>query len=547
MRAVAQQLALAEQHGLFKRAKASDVVSNLLCLMLNFSCCSQSSLSQRPLPVATSVDVFISHSWSCPAWMKILAICHHMNFDFAIILSSLAGMMSVLALVLHAGSLHTVSQMDWNLLSFCLLGCPMVAFLVAYLFGHLCSSQTFWFDRLCVDQGHAMLRAQTLRAVPAFIAKSRQILILWDGTFFDRLWCIYELAVQAKTSTTDCIKIVPMWKPMWVLSFCLGLWTGVGLLVAFCDKDEPPLKTETRASMFVSFYSNYAWTPVSFIFISPFFSWLCLQKLQQHKSMLDSMLKFDIRNAKCMLETDRQTIVEQVLSLFDEALEPPIKVSFASDISEVVDEDANTPLVLSESFQEIRHITSYPNNEEILDQFNAYVRGPVCDSVVKSMGKEEYISFSLCLVTIMPAIWSGAVYVLGCDGDTDCEKSAVDRGYRSVSQYMLGNAIMNLIVQPLIVSMTCPLVLQTIHWVASFAVGSAPRMIIGSLINALVLFLWNSFCIAECGMCLVVFARYSHSWCVFFVAGLIVPLWMVWFLYFRRRTRARQSPTLLCS
>ena len=192
MRAVAQQLALAEQHGLFKRAKASDVVSNLLCLMLNFSCCSQSSLSQRPLPVATSVDVFISHSWSCPAWMKILAICHHLNFDFAIILSSLAGMMAVLALVLHAGSLHTVSQMDWNLLSFCLLGCPMVAFLVAYLFGHLCSSQTFWFDRLCVDQGHAMLRAQTLRAVPvSWIEIRRSPVDIENPPIFDRVSYIY--------------------------------------------------------------------------------------------------------------------------------------------------------------------------------------------------------------------------------------------------------------------------------------------------------------------------------------------------------------------
>ena len=35
------------------------------------------------------------------------------------------------------------------------------------------------------------------------------------------------------------------------------------------------------------------------------------------------MAEFQLGNAKCTLETDRRVIEEQVLSLFDEALEPP--------------------------------------------------------------------------------------------------------------------------------------------------------------------------------------------------------------------------------
>lgn len=44
------------------------------------------------------------------------------------------------------------------------------------------------------------------------------------------------------------------------------------------------------------------------------------------------MSEFDFRNAKCTLETDRLAIEEQVLSLFDEALEPAISVAFDAEM-----------------------------------------------------------------------------------------------------------------------------------------------------------------------------------------------------------------------
>ena len=47
--------------------------------------------------------------------------------------------------------------------------------------------------------------------------------------------------------------------------------------------------------------------------------------------MLDQMAAFDLRNAKCTLESDRRVIDEQVLSLWDEALEPPVSVAFGSE------------------------------------------------------------------------------------------------------------------------------------------------------------------------------------------------------------------------
>lgn len=48
---------------------------------------------------ALKVDLFLSHSWSCPNWKKLLAMCHFLNLDLAIISSITASTMAVVFLV----------------------------------------------------------------------------------------------------------------------------------------------------------------------------------------------------------------------------------------------------------------------------------------------------------------------------------------------------------------------------------------------------------------------------------------------------------------
>ena len=58
--------------------------------------------------------------------------------------------------------------------------------------------------------------------------------------------------------------------------------------------------------------------------------WLCTQKLQKHEKMLNQMKHFDVRSAECTVESDRIVIQEQIVNLFDEALEPPVQVPFGT-------------------------------------------------------------------------------------------------------------------------------------------------------------------------------------------------------------------------
>ena len=139
----------------------------------------------------STVELFISHSWKCPSWQKLLALCHFLNLDLAIFLSFFACIFAVIFLLLRSGSLSAVAQEPESLLSGSLYWWPVFAFAMTYFCGHLLSNKSFWFDRLCIDQENLLRRCQALKAVPAFVAQSERMIILLDETYFSRLWCIY--------------------------------------------------------------------------------------------------------------------------------------------------------------------------------------------------------------------------------------------------------------------------------------------------------------------------------------------------------------------
>lgn len=192
--------------------------------------------------------------------------------------------------------------------------------------------------------------------------------------------------------------------------------------------------------------------------------------------MLDQMAEFDLRNAKCTLETDRRVIEEQVLSLWDEALEPTVSVAFGAEDVCRDQEDFLLPKLPSD----VRHITGYPDDDQIINQFNAYVRGPLRDSVVESMGKEDDWSFRLCLVATMPYVCLSVLFIMSCDGCSDCAKSASYAGFSSVWQYTMTNLVFWVCLAPLVLLIEFQLVLKSCNWVSQQLSETSLRMLLGS-------------------------------------------------------------------
>ena len=189
MHAIQGQVALAREHGLFKAASASQVLWHLLLVVTGNS---ELGVSQHDsLPVVTKVDFFISHSWSCPSWIKFLALCHQLNFDLAIASSLFACLFATAFLVSWCGSVTGVAQHP-RLLQALVIPWPTAVFFTTYFLGHLLKSgASFWIDQVCIHQRNLLKKTQTLQALPGIVAQSSQMLVVWDEIYFQRLWCNY--------------------------------------------------------------------------------------------------------------------------------------------------------------------------------------------------------------------------------------------------------------------------------------------------------------------------------------------------------------------
>ena len=481
MQTIRKQAEHARLYELCKGARARHVIWNLALPEI--------CAAKDDLPSVSHVDVFLCHSWSSSTWMKMVALCHYLYFHLALSTSAATMIGAVCFLVIRAGSLTAVSQESRVFLMQTLVGWPVAVFLLVYFCGYIFDRKTFWFDRLCVNQGNLHLKTQTLQAVPAFVAEAEKMLVLWDDTLCGKLWCVYEMAIRAKTSTTSSTDVVPVSLPVWTL-----LWTGYWMLIslgATWGARSPIVDLDQFSgciSLFFYYFGdleNLIYYPLALIPLSC----ICLGKIDSHKRMLDQMASFDLRDATCTLETDRIVIKQLVLGLFDEAVLPPLWFSFddpSTLTAEETDPDASHPLVSADIVDVFRHITSYPSVEEIINEFNSYVRGPLRDRVIVSLGTEEKVPLKLCLLVSSFLLPFGLVNFVGCDGHTDCETAAKNLGFQSVGAYFAVNLAIDALFWPLSGATMYPLMLRAIKVVTDLTSDQFSRILLGSLASTVV-------------------------------------------------------------
>ena len=278
------------------------------------------------------------------------------------------------------------------------------------------------------------------------------------------------------------------------------------------------------------FYDELAPLPV-LVMAPMLLAWFGFEKLDGHKQMLDQMASFDFRNAQCTLETDRVVLQRQVQDLFDEALEPSLSISIdAAGVSETVsDADSADPLLLKKVLQGSRHVTSYPTEEEVIDHFNAYVRGPLRDRVVSLMGHEMDISLKLCAVSNLPVVLLGFFLVFSCDRHSDCS-SALVQGYASVSHYLVTTALINCVIVPLLMSFAFPLALRANHLVTLLVKGKVWRFVFGFVVSSLVFAFVNVLQAAGAAGMVVIACQGSTPWVIgYSIAGLLM-FFLAWVL-----------------
>ena len=199
-------------------------------------------------------------------------------------------------------------------------------------------------------------------------------------------------------------------------------------------------------------------------------------------------------------------------SLFDEAYEAPVRVAFGADSE---DEASEAALLAREVLEPVRGITSYPGRAEIFEQFNAFVKGPLKESVEERLGKEVDISLKLSIAGWLPFVFFAPMYA--CEG-LSCNDYAALLATSSPTLMMVTNCLLNSFAVPAMIACWIPLLLRAAVKVADIDVAlQLPVMI---LLGLLLTCLTSVYIGAVQAMGYIVVLQFSLLWLLALLAAL---------------------------
>ncbi|CAE6973405.1 unnamed protein product [Symbiodinium sp. CCMP2592] len=144
-----------------------------------------------------TISMFWSHSWHGKAWRKWITLLLFYNgwaaTAIACIGSTVASVLFALEVLPVLGPdnfTEYVSQDMWQSFWAALVG--MILYLSVLVFWR--PSGSIFLDMICIDQVNKRNKGQALLSMGAFLKSSESMLVLWDATYSDRLWTMFEIA-----------------------------------------------------------------------------------------------------------------------------------------------------------------------------------------------------------------------------------------------------------------------------------------------------------------------------------------------------------------
>ncbi|CAE7655314.1 pth [Symbiodinium microadriaticum] len=231
------------------------------------------------------ISTFWSHSWHGGHWKKILAIVTFYSGTAAVSLALLTGVF--MAVLFSLGALPGIERgwfikgSHWSCWS------TFSGFVVASLAMVLWRPQTgIFLDRVCISQHNDRLKTDAILSLAGLLKNSDKMLILWDPTWTQRLWCLFELAAFLKSKTTQEQHLIvrPIFMgPLSILSFLTFFAVAVPIATA------PINSPRTTVTLMVAIASSFCAVAFpTFSTIRRYFRDLDTMKLQLLSISVDS-------------------------------------------------------------------------------------------------------------------------------------------------------------------------------------------------------------------------------------------------------------------
>jgi len=157
------------------------------------------------------IDEFWSHSWHGEARRKILLLLLLKNGPAAILMGTLGALaMMILQVTGIVPGLYRKHPLlgdgsSYEFAPYSLLVGIGLCTLTILLWR---PQQAVFLDQICIHQHDGSLKMEGILNIGAIMKKSRSLLVLWDSTYVERLWCIFEMAAFLKGHESEEVDIV---------------------------------------------------------------------------------------------------------------------------------------------------------------------------------------------------------------------------------------------------------------------------------------------------------------------------------------------------
>ncbi|CAJ1403201.1 unnamed protein product [Effrenium voratum] len=194
-------------------------VSIVWCAMLGYSIGTTWVFGDVSSP-ACRIRKFVSHSWHAAVWFKVLSLLLVYNLKAAAVAGQTA---ACLMMVLFSfGKLPGFAQAPWSLFA------GVLVFLAVLAFRR--PQEPVFLDRLCINQLSSKAKGEGVLCIGGVLKASEELLVIWDRSYCERLWCIFELAAFLKAHADEATVKVRV-QPLSLATLCMA---SFGLNVALC-------------------------------------------------------------------------------------------------------------------------------------------------------------------------------------------------------------------------------------------------------------------------------------------------------------------------
>ncbi|CAE7207427.1 pucI [Symbiodinium sp. CCMP2456] len=256
---------------------------------------------------AAELDVFLSHTWRTSGRWKVFALLLQSGWMF--LLLSWMGFLVVSVALYWA----EVLPRPFTSPSFLrVLGVPvtchvgpflMPIYLPAMFVGVLCaayspqvcSTQCF-LDVVCIHQVDEKLMLRGIYSLGGFLARSKELRVLWSPPYFSRKWCVFEMAAYRAANPTGRIRLVPLFLEVTILALWTSLYFTTWLMYVAGGIQSPLNATFPF--------------PIAPIALLPMLvaAHTLRRFIAEKQTLVEGLANFDVDKSECRLDFDSQFV-----------------------------------------------------------------------------------------------------------------------------------------------------------------------------------------------------------------------------------------------